>query len=142
MLSMVVFSLNSLILGNEKMKMFRVVLIKILVGMVAFFSNFVFGENLLDVVTASGLKIELAVDLNRDGKIQFQSEDNVEHPVDNPDKASAERPFRFWINDDNDVVVDEGLSRLLQYECTSATILAGTCEMDDFITSGESKHLN
>jgi hypothetical protein len=42
-------------------------------------------------------KVEIAVDANRDGTIQFGEADN------NPDKTSASEPYRFWLNDDYDV---------------------------------------
>jgi hypothetical protein len=38
---------------------------------------------------------QLAVDANRDGQIKLPSEDNS-------DATSADNPFRFWINDDDD----------------------------------------
>jgi hypothetical protein len=40
-------------------------------------------------------KIELAVDANRDGQIKLSSEDDS-------DKTSADKPYRFWLNDDDD----------------------------------------
>ncbi|MDD2762465.1 MAG: hypothetical protein PHE83_00670 [Opitutaceae bacterium] len=47
------------------------------------------------------LAAQLAVDLNRDGAIKPVSQDPS-------DQASAEYPFRFWINDDNDQNAAEG----------------------------------
>jgi len=44
--------------------------------------------------------VALAVDANRDGQIRFKGlDEDKEYP---PDITTSERPFRFWINDDDD----------------------------------------
>jgi len=45
------------------------------------------------------LPVEVAVDANRDGEITF----------DGQDKTTAENPYRFWINDDQDEETEGGL---------------------------------
>ena len=44
---------------------------------------------------------DLAVDANRDGQIKLASEDDS-------DGTSADKPFRFWLNDDNDASLTAG----------------------------------
>ncbi|NNG00153.1 MAG: alpha/beta hydrolase [Desulfobacteraceae bacterium] len=56
-----------------------------------------------DTVRVSVIKLELAVDLDRDGTVEFGRNSS--------DRTSTEKPFRFWLNDDYDVVVDEGVVR-------------------------------
>jgi hypothetical protein len=46
-----------------------------------------------DKVVATLLPVEVGVDADRDGEITF----------DQKDKTTAEKPFRFWINDDRDI---------------------------------------
>ena len=44
---------------------------------------------------------QLAVDANRDGEIKFRT-NGIMGSEDNSDATSADRPYRFWINDDDD----------------------------------------
>jgi hypothetical protein len=49
-----------------------------------------------DAVNVSVVKMELAVDLNRDGEVGFRE--------DKADITTPIKPFRFWVNNDYDVV--------------------------------------
>lgn len=49
------------------------------------------------------LPVDLAVDANRDGVIKFAGNYSDPTVADNPaDTTSQDKPFRFWINDDDD----------------------------------------
>lgn len=53
--------------------------------------------------------VELAVDANRDGVIKFAGNYNgtaIDLAGKPQDKTEEAKPFRFWINDDNDGTVD------------------------------------
>ena len=63
-----------------------------------------------DEVLVNLLPVKLAVDANRDGEITF----------DQTDKTTAEKPYRFWINDDNDEGDDAAADdSLINYEIPS-----------------------
>lgn len=53
-----------------------------------------------DEIHNTVLQVELGVDYNRDGKIEFASEDNPFKPT--IDTVSNDSPYVFWINDDDD----------------------------------------
>lgn len=64
------------------------------------------GQDINDdlIVTAGELQLSLAVDANRDGIIALPSADrNAPYS----DETTATRPYRFWINDDDDVDDDD-----------------------------------
>ena len=47
--------------------------------------------------------VDLAVDSNRDGVIKFAGNSNNQSVADKPfDTTSQDKPFRFWVNDDDD----------------------------------------
>lgn len=56
-----------------------------------------------DAVQFTSLRVEAAVDLNRDGKITFDEYDSDGNVLPNPDKTRLGKPFRFWVNNDFDV---------------------------------------
>ena len=73
------------------------------------------------------LQLDIAVDLNRDGKVEFAAEEEMEVKDAEgntkkvaTDKTTPDRPFRFWINNDLDVVNHKGEMRL---EITSCGML-------------------
>jgi pimeloyl-ACP methyl ester carboxylesterase len=71
--------------------------------------------------------LEVAVDLNRDGKLDFSQE------PDDPglsDVTSPERPYRFWVNNDYDVVQHEE-NIISNVVCPSGTIPGSTGNKDD-----------
>lgn len=53
-----------------------------------------------DKIKITSLNVEFGVDYNRDGKIEFSSDD--ESFKSTSDKTSAATPYVFWLNDDDD----------------------------------------
>lgn len=56
-----------------------------------------------DAVQFTSIHVEVAVDLDRDGKITFDEYDPNGSLLPNPDRTRPGKPFRFWINNDYDV---------------------------------------
>lgn len=53
-------------------------------------------------------KISIAVDANRDGGITVPNIDSALVTIPNPDATTEDKPFRFWINDDDDWADTQG----------------------------------
>jgi hypothetical protein len=58
-----------------------------------------------DEIANTTLQVTLAVDYNRDGKIEWPNEETPFKPT--PDDVSNTEPYVFWLNDDDDVHDDE-----------------------------------
>lgn len=80
--------------------------------------------------------IAMAVDFNRDGKVGLKA---VQVPNSNPDlppvtitdKTSIEKPFRFWLNNDYDVVIQTAFPDASIKRCPPQTGSLQICEQDD-----------
>jgi len=93
------------------------------------------GLVLKDKVRMTVIDAQIAVDLNRDGVIEFERLDEATQTYVSADKTSRDRPFRFWVNDDYDVVNDAGNVNLDEKNCNNLNITEPfqTCEQDDYI---------
>ncbi|MBU0681412.1 MAG: alpha/beta hydrolase [Proteobacteria bacterium] len=77
-----------------------------------------------DSVNVSVVEMELAVDLNRDGAVLFGE--------DKTDITTPYKPFRFWLNNDFDVVNDSGDINLAMTRCDAPSESGHvTCEQWD-----------
>jgi hypothetical protein len=64
------------------------------------------------------LNLAIAVDLNRDGKVEFASSEYLDANNTLPsDKTTTLRPYRFWVNNDLDVVNNSGFVDLFAFTC-------------------------
>jgi hypothetical protein len=64
--------------------------------------------------------VAIATDLNRDGQVKFSQKKNQANAALS-DRTSELKPFRFWLNNDFDVVNDSGDIDLNVVECPSTT---------------------
>ena len=92
-----------------------------------------------DVFKNSYLSIEMGVDLNRDGVIQWTEYGTDGNPLPNPDMSSRDKPFRFWVNNDFDVVSLKGSPVRDAKECGKLKYEGSkqVCEQVD-LTTGQS----
>ncbi|PCJ99669.1 MAG: hypothetical protein COA42_23995 [Alteromonadaceae bacterium] len=105
--------------------------LKILALTSFFFPTVGGSETLFDVVVGTKIGIELAVDLNGDGKVGFPALGVNSILVNTQDVTTQENPFRFWLNNDFDVVVDKGVTLLSKTECSAESLSVGDCTIDD-----------
>jgi hypothetical protein len=78
-----------------------------LVTLFACFINTTHGATLSsDTILTTNLEPVIAVDLNRDGVIEFTKE--LHSQSEFTDRTTPDRPYRFWVNNDLDVVNHKG----------------------------------
>jgi len=100
-----------------------------------------------DAIRVTPLDLQVGVDLNRDGVISFEEMDANGKRIASPDQTTPERPFRFWLNDDYDVVLQYGNHRFDKTECT-ADIRSDpkdgrqVCEQEDLLDTGTTNVAN
>lgn len=100
-----------------------------------------------DAIRVTALDLQVSVDLNRDGVISFEEVDANGKRVASEDQTTPERPFRFWLNDDYDVVLQYGNRRPGKTECTADIRLdprdgRQVCEQEDLLETGSTNAAN
>ncbi|MEE8058412.1 MAG: hypothetical protein V3T17_11345 [Pseudomonadales bacterium] len=78
--------------------------------------------------------LDVGVDLNRDGKIDLPSDSEVANAQASgspSDKTSPDLPYRFWINDDYDVVSDSGSITSSLFECPAPSNVTDPTDVNE-----------
>lgn len=95
--------------------------------------------NLTATLRFTDYKLDMSVDLDRDGIIQHLDKDVKGDDVSVKDTTSESKPFLFWTNTDYDAVVYKNEAPKINLkECGVIKFQSGrqVCEQDDYLVSG------
>jgi hypothetical protein len=70
-----------------------------------------------DIIRSTNLEPAIAIDLNRDGAIEFTKELYSQGEI--TDRTTPDRPYRFWVNNDLDVVNHKGKIQEAMTKCST-----------------------